>query len=56
MKNITVEAVKVVAKEEGVTEIELISTLQAVAAQQGDEKTLEKLIAVKNVFIQELMK
>ena len=50
-----IEAVRIVAKSEGKTEIELLSFLQGAAAKIGDELTIEKLSAIKSVFIDEMM-
>jgi hypothetical protein len=48
---ITKQAIIEVAKQEKVTELELISLLQASAAKTGDEKTLEALCDLKWEFI-----
>jgi len=53
--NQEIEAVRVIAKEEGKTPLELITFLQSAAAKIGDEKTLSKLCLIKRTFIDEIM-
>ena len=48
---ITKEAIEIVAKQEGIDPLEMISMMQTSCAERGDETTLEKLCKVKREFI-----
>jgi hypothetical protein len=50
-----IEAVRIVAKKEGKSPVELLTLLQASCAKIGDEATLEKLCEIKSFFIDEMM-
>ena len=50
-----IKAVETLAAQEGKSEIEILSMMQAVAAKSGDEATLERLCQIKTVFVNRMM-
>ena len=43
------------AKNEGITPIQLLTILQSAAAKCGDESSLDRLSAIKSHFIEEMI-
>lgn len=54
MKNVTREAIKIVADEKGITEIAMVTELQGACAAIKDDSTLEALIAIKDEIMKEM--